>query len=142
MNLCFFWVLVITISFIAEILTAQLVSVWFVAGGVLALIVSLFTSSLIIQISIFLLTSLFMILLIRPFVKNMLKFKIEQTNSASLIGTVATVTETINNQENKGSVRAGGLIWSARSRDGGLIKINESVKIDSISGVKLIVHKL
>lgn len=137
-----FWIAIIFISFAAEVMTAQLVSIWFMVGGILALITSLFTPSLPMQMIVFMLVSLFMIILVRPFIKNILKFKIQETNSDRLIGKIAIVTENINNKIGEGAVSIEGMIWTARSRDGDLIDINESVQVDAISGVKLIVHKI
>lgn len=137
-----FWIAIIFISFAAEVMTAQLVSIWFMVGGILALITSLFTPSLPMQMIVFMLVSLFMIILVRPFIKNILKFKIQETNSDRLIGKIAIVTENINNKIGEGAVSIEGMVWTARSRDGDLIDINESVQVDAISGVKLIVHKI
>ena len=137
-----FWVIIVAVSLVSEIMTAQLVSIWFVAGGTFALITSLFTESLPIQIAVFIFVSLIMIALVRPFVKNILKFKTYETNSDRLIGKTALVVESIDNKAGKGAVNIDGLTWSARSKDGVPIDIEEPVRIDSISGVKLIVHKI
>lgn len=135
-----FWIAIISISLFAEILTAQLVSIWFVVGGIIALIVSLFTYSFALQIIVFFIVSLFMMILIRPLIKNVMNFKTQRTNLDRLIGKTAVVTENIDNELGEGLVNVEGITWSARSRDGNLIRKGETVEIDYISGVKLIVH--
>ncbi len=57
-----------------------------------------------------------------------------------LIGKTAVVTKNIDNELGEGMVNVEGMTWSARSRDGNLIPKGETVEIDYISGVKLIVH--
>lgn len=135
-----FWIAIISISLFAEVLTAQLVSIWFVVGGIIALIVSLFTYSFALQIIIFFIVSLFMMILIRPLIKNIMNFKTQRTNLDRLIGKTAVVTKNIDNELGEGMVNVEGMTWSARSRDGNLIPKGETVEIDYISGVKLIVH--
>lgn len=137
-----FWVFIVALSIAAEAVTTQLVSIWFMVGGLFALIFSLFGLSFFIQVSVFVLVSVIMLILIRPFIKNILKFKIQKTNFDRLIGEIALVTEKIDNLEEKGTVNIAGMDWSARSLTGENIQSGERVQIDSISGVKLIVHKI
>lgn len=137
-----FWVAVIIISIIAEIATLQLVSLWFVIGGLFALAVSLFTQSIPVQIIVFTVVSVSMIVLVRPFIKNVLKFKVEETNAGRLIGRHAVVTKDIDNSLGKGEVNIEGSIWSARSKNNDVIAKGETVQIESILGVKLIVYKI
>lgn len=136
------WLTMIIISVTAEAITLQLVSLWFVFGALSAFITSLFTPSLYIQIIVFIVVSISMLLLARPILKNLLRFKIEETNYKSLIGKTAKVTNDIDNSVGKGEVNIEGNIWSARSISGEIIHTNELVVIDDIAGVKLIVHKI
>lgn len=137
-----FWVFIVALSIATEAITTQLVSIWFMVGGLFALIFSLFGLSLFIQVAVFVLVSVIMLILIRPFIKNILKFKVQKTNFDRLIGKIALVTEKIDNLEEKGTVNIAGMDWSARSLTGENIQSGERVQIDSISGVKLIVHKI
>lgn len=141
-SIYFFWIAIIFISIIAEAITSQLVSVWFMVGGLFALITSFFTQSLLIQTIIFIMVSVSMLVLLRPFLKNILNFKIEETNFARIIGKNALVTRNIDNTSGVGEVFIEGMSWSARSADNSKIDKGAIVKIDSISGVKLIVHKV
>ncbi len=141
-NLYIFWIFILSISAIAEVITTQLVSIWFMVGGLLALIVSLFSPSFFLQLSVFIVTSVAMIILVRPYIKSMLKFKVQKTNLDRLIGKIAIVTEEISNLDEKGAVTISGIVWSARSLDGKIINKGEHVRIDSISGVKMVVRKV
>lgn len=137
----FVWLIVVILMIIAEASTAQLISVWFVIGAIFALITSIFTESIIIQMIVFSLVSVLMLLLARPVLKRLLMFKIEDTNLGRLIGKTATVIEDIDNECGTGQVNVGGKIWTARASNDVTIKSSSKVLIDSIDGVKLIVHK-
>ena len=70
--------IVITLS-IVEILTVNLVSVWFVASGIIAMIISLITDNITIQIAVFVLLGLILMLLTKKIVKKIVPKK-EKTN--------------------------------------------------------------
>lgn len=138
----FVWIIFAVFMLICEILTTQLVSIWFVLGGIAAAITCIFTDDLLIQTLVFVLVSLIALLATRPLVKKFLKNKKEPTNSDRLVGRVAIVTMDIVNQTGEGQVNVDGKIWSAKSSDGCEIKSGASVKITSIEGVKLVVEIL
>lgn len=138
----FVWIIFAVFMLICEILTTQLVSIWFVLGGIAAAITCIFTDNLLIQTLVFVLVSLIALLATRPLVKKFLKNKKEPTNSDRLIGRVAIVTMDIVNQTGEGQVNVDGKIWSAKSSDGCEIKSGANVKITSIEGVKLVVEIL
>ena len=65
-----------------------------------------------------------------------------RTNAQSLIGETAVVTEEIDNLANSGQVQVRGQYWMARTeQENTRILKNTRVKIQSISGVKLIVKE-
>ncbi len=66
--------------------------------------------------------------------------KTERTNAEALIGKTAKVLTEIDNVEAVGTVRVDGQIWSARSKEGGIIPVETEVMVRSIEGVKLIVE--
>ena len=138
----FVWIIFAVFMLICEILTTQLVSIWFVLGGIAAAITCIFTDDLLIQTLVFVLVSLIALLATRPLVKRFLKNKKEPTNSDRLVGRVAIVTMDIVNQTGEGQVNVDGKIWSAKSSDGCEIKSGANVKITSIEGVKLVVEIL
>lgn len=139
----FVWIIFAVFMLICEVLTTQLVSIWFVLGGIAAAISCIFTDDLLIQTLVFVSVSLIALLATRPFVKKFLKNKKkEPTNSDRLIGRVAIVTMDIVNQTGEGQVNVDGKIWSAKSSDDREIKTGASVKITSIEGVKLVVEIL
>ena len=138
----YIWLIVIIVMSILEACTAQLVSIWFVIGAVVSLIVSIFSTSVTLQIIVFIAVTLLMLFLTRPFVKKLFSFKKEDTNSGRYIGKTGIVVKTINNEIGEGQVNIFGSIWTARSVDDSIIAEGENVKVESIQGVKVLVKKL
>ena len=133
----FVWVIFAVFMLICEALTTQLVSIWFVIGGVAAA----FTDNILIQSIVFVVVSLAALIGTRPFVKKVMKKrKVEPTNSDRLIGRVGLVTDDIDNLQGKGTVNIDGKVWSAKSSNESEIKTGANVRIVAIEGVKLVVE--
>lgn len=135
----YIWLAVIVIMAITEGVTTQMVSIWFVLGGIVALIVSLFGVTLPFQLIVFVLVSTTTLLITRPLVKKYMQFKKEDTNAGRYIGKVGKVTMEINNELGVGQVNISGSIWTARAADGSVIPLGANVTVESIEGVKLLV---
>lgn len=137
MNWIFWLVLVIVLSFI-EIATVSLVSIWFVASGIVAMILSFFIEDTAIITTVFILLGIFLLVLSRPIVNKLRSKDNEKTNLDRIIGESAIVTEDIKKNE-VGEVKVDGKKWSAISKEKCLK--GDTVKILKIDGVKLIVEK-
>lgn len=137
MNWIFWLVLVIVLSFV-EIATVSLVSIWFVASGIVAMILSFFIEDTAIITTVFILLGIFLLVLSRPIVNKLRSKDNEKTNLDRIIGESAIVTEDIKKNE-VGEVKVDGKRWSAISKEKCLK--DDTVKILKIDGVKLIVEK-
>ncbi len=134
------WLIVFIVLTAIEMATFQLVTIWFAVGAVAAFIVSMFSSSLEVQLVVFLAVSMLLLVLVRPFVGRFLKVKTVKTNADSLIGDFATVTARIHNQEGFGKAIIRGQEWTAAAeRDDEIIEAGTRVVVTGIRGVKLIV---
>jgi membrane protein implicated in regulation of membrane protease activity len=138
-NVAYIWLGIIILAGIVEGATVQLVSIWFVLGGVGALAANLLGAPQWLQIVVFAAVSTASLLATRPLVRKLLNFKKEDTNAGRYIGETGLVIAEINNILGKGQVNVRGSIWTARSEDDSIIKEGENVKILSIQGVKMIV---
>lgn len=134
----YFWIVLIIVLAIIEAATVNLVTIWFIASGLVAAVVSIFTDNLIIQFSIFVILGLVLLLLTRKTLMNLLKIKDEKTNADMVIGQDAIVTEEIT-KNNPGEVKVLGKKWTAVSKD--TIEVGSTVEVLEIDGVKLIVKK-
>lgn len=136
----FIWIIFAVFMLICEALTTQLVSIWFVIGGVAAAVTCIFTDNILIQSIVFIVVSLICLIATRPFVKKFNAKKKEPTNSDRLIGRIGIVALDIINSKGEGQVNVDGKIWSAKSDDEREIKKGANVRITAIEGVKLIVE--
>ena len=80
-----------------------------------------------------------LLILTAPLCKKLRVQKNEPTNADRVIGQTGIVTEEINPIDGLGEVKVDGKRWSAKSSDGKIIPEGTIVKIEEISGVKLIV---
>ena len=134
------WLVLLVVFLIVEASTVTIVSLWFAAGALTALIASLLGAALWLQVLLFLAVSIALLLSLRPLTKKYLSPKKVQTNAPANIGKLAVVTEDIDNIHGTGAVKLSGVIWTARSADGKTIKAGTVVRIKEIEGVKLFVE--
>lgn len=138
----FLWIALFVIFLIAEALTAQLATIWFAAGALVALILDLAgVESIAIQVVAFIVVSAVTLIATRPLVKKMVNQKTVATNADRNIGCEAVVTESIDNLASVGAVKINGNIWSARSADESPIEAGAIVITEKIDGVKMIVRR-
>ena len=138
----YIWLGITVVAAIVEAAVPALVSVWFVPGGLAALVASLFGAPLWLQVALFLVVSGAALILTRPLVKRIQSRKTISTKADMVLGKTALVTEEINNLLGAGRVTVLGNSWSARSADPeSVIPSGEKVIVEKIEGVKLIVHQ-
>lgn len=130
------WLVLMVIFLIIEAMTVVTVSLWFAAGALVALLVSLIGLEIWIQVVLFFVVSGVLLACLRPLVQRHLKPRITRTNVDALIGTKGYVTADIDNLSAAGQVKLGGMEWSARSTHGLPIPAGTLVKVDHIEGVK------
>ena len=136
------WTAAIILFGVVEAMTAGLVSIWFVAGALVALVAAFVDASLAIQIVLFLVVSAAALALTRPLLKKITAASAVPTNADRVLGLAAKVTETIDNENSTGAVYVDGKTWSARSADGSVIPAGTRVRIEAMEGVKLFVKKI
>lgn len=141
-SLLIFWFVAVIVFAVVELVTFQLVAIWFAIGGVCGMAACSLGAPFWVQLLVFGTISLILLAATRPFVKRFLKVKHVHTNADRLIGKTAVVTQSINNLESRGAVTISGITWTARSDDGSAIDEGEKVRILRIEGVKLIVSRL
>ena len=135
-----FWIILSGIFFIIEMATVGFLVFWFGIGALIAMVISLFTSSLVIQTTVFVFSSTLLLFLTRPFVNKFTKKDHEvQTNAYSIIGKRGIVFKDIDPINGTGQVKIGTEIWSAKSSDDRKIEKGIEVEVLEIEGVKAVV---
>ncbi len=134
----FTWMIVFLILLFIELVTVNLVSIWFAVGALFSFFVSYFIDLLYVQIIVFIVVSSISLLLTRKIVDKM-KGNKEATNLDRVIGKIGIVTCEITKLE-PGEVKVDGKKWSAISTK--KISVGSKVEILSIDGVKLKVKEI
>lgn len=134
---------ILLIGFLAvEAGTVSLVSSWFAAGALAALIISMLGGELWLQAVVFLTVSTVLLILLRPIVRKYIKPRQIKTNVDAVTGTQGLVTETVDNIAATGQVKLGAVVWTARSTSGQPIAPGTLVKVDQVEGVKVFVTEV
>lgn len=133
------WLVAMLLFGAAEAATVGLVSIWFAAGAMVAMVVSALEGPIWLQVLLFLAVSIVMLALLRPFVKKVSRPGKVRINADRHIGQQAVVTEEINNLMDTGAVKLDGVTWSARSEDGENIPVGTVIQVRRIAGVKVYV---
>ena len=137
-----FWLVVLVACLIVEATTVTLIFLWFALGALAALISVLPGGPWWLSLIVFTVTSAGTLALLRPVCRQYLKNKDTRTNADRNIGETALCTERIDNNAGQGAVHLMGKEWTARSANGSIIEKDAAVRVESISGVKLIVTPL
>ncbi|MCI8383492.1 MAG: NfeD family protein [Clostridia bacterium] len=134
------WLIIAGICFMIEIMTVGFLVFWFAIGSIFAMIVSFFTDNLIIQTTVFIVSSTILILATKPLVQKFLhQNDTLKTNVYSIVGKIGVVTKDIDSIQSVGQVKVEGEKWSAIGLNDSNIPQGTEVEIKEIKGVKAIV---
>lgn len=138
-----YWLILLIVLVVIEILTMGLTTIWFAGGAIVAFALALAEVGPGIQWAVFCVVSLILLAATRPWAMRFFNNqKKEKTNVDSLLGKTAVVTSEIRNLEGKGEVYVNGLTWAARTLDdAAAIPVDAQVTILAVNGVKLIVEE-
>lgn len=134
------WIIAFIVFIVLEILTVNLVSIWFAIGALVAYIISFFTNSFIVEISSFLVASAIALFITKPLVKKFSNSSIDslKLNINRIIGQVGVVTKPIL-KDLGGEVKVNGQFWMAILEDDEEIAKGSKVIVKGFKGVKLVV---
>lgn len=140
MEMWIIWLAIAAVCIIVELATAALVSCWGIVGALVALILSLIGAPEWSQILSAICVTLICLIGFRRFALKVFKNDNYMSNSNSLIGTKTRLLTAIT-EDNNGSVKINDVVWTVKSVDGMPISEGLFVKIDEVSGNKLLVKK-
>lgn len=136
------WLIASGIFFIIEIFTVGFLIFWLGVGALLAMLISFFTNSIILQTTVFVISSGLLIFATKPLVNKITKKDTIPTNVYSIIGKKGIVIEDIDWSTGKGQIKSEGEVWSAKTKEQINIPKGAEVEIESIEGVKAFVKPL
>ena len=130
------WLVLMIIFLAVEALTVMLVSLWFAAGALVALLLSLLHLEIWLQVVTFFVVSAVLLACLRPMAQLHFTPKLSRTNVDALIGSKGYVTADIDNICAAGQVKLGNMEWTARSATGLPIPAGTLIRVQHIEGVK------
>ncbi len=142
MPLWTFWVVLGIILLVVEALTPEFIVASFAVGCFAAALVSLFTTSLTLQLVTFALATALVLWQIRPLFLRFLDSKEARTNTDLLQGQVGKVIEAVGPQEKRGRVKIGGEEWLAVALEGERVDSGERVEVVGVEGAKVIIKSI
>ena len=134
------WIGLMVLFGIVEASTVNMVSIWFVGGSLVGLVVDLLGGNVWLQIGAFLVVSGGLLACLRPFVKKYVTPKKTATNADMVLGRNAYLTEPVDNLRGTGALKLDGKEWTVRSASGEVLEKGTLVTIVSMQGVKLYVE--
>lgn len=135
-----FWLVLLIVAIVAEVLTMGLTTIWFAGGALVAILAALLHAPIWLQVILFFLVSLLLLFFTRPVAVKYFNRDRVKTNVESMVGRQAVVTGEIDNLQGIGQVTLNGQEWSARSTDEKVrIPVGSVVDVVAVSGVKLMV---
>lgn len=142
MPLALVWLVAALVLGIVEVLTVDLVFIMLALAALVAALAAALGLGLAGQIVVFVLVSVALLLLVRPWAKDHLRRSTPdvRTNAQALVGLEAVALTRLSGQD--GRVRLAGETWSARSDDGAEIGAGTHVRVVSIDGATAVVGPL
>ena len=134
------WLMLLVVLVAGEAITVGLTFIWFAAGALGGLLVSVLGGAVWLQVVVFLIVSAVPLVLVRPAAAKLLTPGISPTNADRVLSQIALVTEEIDNIAETGQVKLFGQVWTARSESGEVIPAQSRVRILPIEGVKVFVR--
>lgn len=139
-NPMYFWLVLGGILLIVEGVTYALVTIWFVGGALVGLLLAFLGANFILQFAAFIVVSLGLLLVTRPLIKKR-SGAITHTNVDAALGKTGIVTKQIT-EHFPGQGKVDGQIWTIVTPEGQSLDVDEEFVVILVEGVKLIVKPL
>lgn len=137
------WLVMVIVFIIAELATVGLLSIWFAAGALVAMIIAICGGPIPLQLAAFFIVSIILLIATKSWAQKYINSRTIKTNVDSLIGKKTVITQRVSNLDQTGKTVLSGQEWTVRSDDDSVtFQEGELVEVVRISGVKLIVKKI
>ena len=133
------WLILMVAFLLTEAATVAMVSLWFAAGSLAAMVASLLGAPIWLQVALFLAVAAVLLASLRPLVRKHFTPRLSRTNVDAIVDSQGYVISDIDNVAATGTVKLGAMEWTARSADGSPIPRGTLVKVEKIEGVKAFV---
>ncbi|MGE5456542.1 MAG: NfeD family protein [Ignavibacteriales bacterium] len=131
----YIWFGIVVLLSLIEIITLDLVALWFIISGIIVIFISFYIESFLIQFIIFVLIGLIPFIFLRPYVKQFLVRTKVKNNIKYLINKTGIVTKEVNDKE--GEIEISKNFWPVVASK--KITVGSKVKVDSIKNFTIYV---
>ena len=141
MSTWWLWILGALVCGIVEVMSVSFVFLMFAIGALAAGIAGACGANLTIQVIVFIVVSIALLVILRPFLKGRIdrSSAYVPSNTDALIGKTGYVTETVG--ERHGRIQFSGGEWRART-EGPELPVGAEVRVDRIDGATAVVSAL
>ena len=137
----YIWLAVTAAALIVEFMTAELVSVWFVGGGLVAMLLAGLGLDWYVHVPAFIVVSFLLMLCFRRLVMKKLNKNEVKNNAETVIGKEYELLTAIGFNQ-AGSIKINGVVWTAvAENENAEIPAGTKVIIEKIEGNKYIVRE-
>ena len=138
-----FWLAATVVFVLVEIMTVGLTSIWFAAGSFVAFIIALLGGNVVVRGIAFILVSVVLLALTKPWAGKYINSRTVKTNVDSLVGERTVLTEDADSMKQTGKAVVNGRSGQSDRRTRlRVIRKGELIEVVKISGVKLIVKRV
>ena len=136
------WLGVTLLAIVAELFTTELISIWFVGGGIVAIILSFFEGiGWQWQLLAFVLVTALLITLLRPVVKKYFTKNNDGNTNIEALKSRKVRMLSAATFDQLGTAKINGIVWSVKSQNDETLEKGSIVEVMETSGTKLIVKK-
>jgi len=138
------WLAVAILLLIVEMLTVNLLTIWFALAAFIMCPISLLNLPVFAQILIFIALSMALMVPLKKVYERKIKPKniLKDNLTDKLTEQTGIVTKTINNDKNEGQIIVGDVYWKAISLDNDIIEKDAKVSIIKIENLHAYVQKI
>ena len=136
----YIWLGVFVATLVVEFFTFELVSVWIAVGALVSMVLAICGVALEIQIIVCVAVSIACLLGLRRVALKFLNRNSDKTNVDLVVGQRVKIISEVN-EDNLGTVRVNGVLWSVKSEDDKPILPGEYATVTKVDGNKLVVAR-
>lgn len=135
-----FWIVMVVLFAVIEMVTVSLTSIWFAGGALVALLCAALGLGFVWQVIIFVAVAVVLLCFTRPWAMKYLKPRLVKTNYEVAVDQNVCLTEDVDNIKGTGTAVFKGQEWTARAyEDGKTFQAGTIVKVKEIRGVTMYV---
>lgn len=133
------WIVIGAAAILIDIFTSSFLFIWFTVGSIVALIISGLGYAFSVQFIAFIFTSVILLAIGYPIVKNTIKKSVPKTlpMGENYVNRIITIEKDVKEEE---LIKIDGIYWTVINK-GELIKKGEKAKIIALDGNKFILKK-